>query len=360
MDLDKESIAKGSYRSLCSNEEIERIFNVSSASDFLLKVRADTAIDHMRIYRVFRHKMIKAGNNWNFSNYFDVKPFESYIKHLADDEYTQAQELTAGFVFCENPNGSIEKTDFGNIITVSESLRYFLYFMNIAFLDFDNMEVPIEVKGAAIKIAIRTMLQSEAVDFDMDPRGKVPEEIHDAAKYHTDRQLEFIIGHEFAHHFLGHLDNANLIEGKYLSAINSDDITHKFFSYAQKEELDADINAIERPMYTPDMKVDLINRALFFFVYLDIYESVKEQIMPSMGHIKSHPNPIDRFKHLHNHFKNEVEFDSENLDNLLKWSEKYKESLSEDVALNIESYESYGSMYLAQWRGKVLVDRVDY
>jgi len=44
----------------------------------------------------------------------------------------------------------------------------------------------------------------------------------------------------------------------------------------------------------------------------------------------------------------------------LKWSEKYKESLSEDVALNIESYESYGSMYLAQWRGKVLVDRVDY
>ena len=358
--MDQEIIAKGFYMSLCSHEEIERIFNVSSASDHLLKIRADATVDHIRIYRVFRQRMIDAGESWCFNDYFDSKPFGNYIEHLVDEDYTQAKELTAGFVFCNKPNGQIEKTEFGNVITISESLRYFLYFMNLAILDYGDTDVPQDVRSAAMKIAIRTMLQSEALDFDLDPRGEVPKEVHDSAQYHTDRQLEFVIGHEFAHHFLGHLNDSKLIEGEYLSAQELGEKTHKFFSYAQQDELDADIHAIERPIYTPDMREDLINRALFFFLYLHIYQGVKEQIMPSMGWAKTHPEPIDRFHHMYNHFKDDIELDEENLKNLLKLSDVYKESLVEDVAINFESYEFYGSIYLAQWRGKVLIDRVDF
>jgi hypothetical protein len=360
MDMDQETIAKGFYMSLCSHEEIERIFNVSSASDYLLKIRADATIDHVRIYRVFRQRMADAGENWRFNDYFDTSPFKNYVEYLADEDYTAAQELTAGFVFCNKPNGQIEKTEFGNIITISESLRYFLYFMNLAILDHGDAEVPQDVRSAAIKIAIRTMLQSETLDFDLDPRGEIPKQVHDNTQYHTDRQLEFIVGHEFAHHFLGHLNDSNLIEGTYLSAQELGEKTHKFFSYAQQDELDADISAIERPVYTPDMRADLVNRALFFFVYLHIYQGVKDQIMPSMGGAKSHPDPIDRFHHMYNHFKDSVELDEENLKSLLELSDIYKKSLVEDVALNFESYESYGSIYLAQWRGKVLIDRVDF
>lgn len=358
--MDQETIAKGFYMSLCNSEEIERIFNVTSASDHLLKIRADATVEHTRIYRVFRQRMINAGDSWCFNDYFDTAPFENYIKQLADEDYTEANELTAGFVFCNKPNGLIEKTEFGNVITISESLRYFLYFMNLAILDHGDTKVPQDVRSAAIKIAIRTMLQSEALDFDLDPRGEVPQEVHDNAQYHTDRQLEFIIGHEFAHHFLGHLNGSSLVEGGYLSSQELGEPTHKFFSYAQQDELDADINAIERPIYTPDMRTDLVNRALFFFVYLHIYQGVKEQIMPSMGGVRTHPDPIDRFHYMYNHFKNEVELDDDNLKDLLKLSELYKDSLSEDVALNFESYENYGSIYLGQWRGKILVDRVDF
>lgn len=93
---------------------------------------------------------------------------------------------------------------------------------------------------------------------------------------------------------------------------------------------------------------------------MPIYQGVKDPIMPSMGRAKTHPNPIDRFHHMYNHFKNEVELDEDNLKELLKLSDMYQESLSEDVALNFESYEFYGSIYLAQWRGKVLVDRMDF
>ncbi|WP_417666949.1 hypothetical protein [Pseudidiomarina sp.] len=358
--MDQETIAKGFYMSLCSRDEIERIFNVSSASDYLLKIRADATVNHVRIYRVFMRTMADAGENWCFNDYFDTKPLENYVEHLADEDYAEAKELTAGFVFCDKPNGQIEKTEFGNIITISESLRYFLYFMNLAILDHGDAEVPQAVRSAAIKIAIRTMLQSEALDFELDPRGEIPKQVHDNVQYHTNRQLEFIVGHEFAHYFLGHLNDANLIEDTYLSVREMGEKPHKFFSYAQQDELDADINAIERPIYTPDMRADLVNRALFFFVYLHIYQGVKDQISPSVGRAKSHPEPIDRFHHMYNHFKDSVELDEDNLKSLLELGDIYKESLVEDVALNFESYESYGSIYLAQWRGKVLIDRVDF
>ncbi len=358
--MNQEAIAKGFYMSLCSREEIERIFNVSSASDYLLKIRADAAVDHVRIHRVFRRRMTDAGESWCFNDYFDTKPFENYVEHLVDEDYTAANELTAGFVFCDKPNGQIEKTEFGNIITISESLRHFLYFMNLAILDHGDAEVPQDVRSAAIKIAIRTMLQSEALDFDLDPRGEIPRQLHDSVQYHTDRQLEFIIGHEFSHHFLGHLNDSKLVDGTYLSVQQLGEKTHKFFSYAQQDELDADISAIERPVYTPDMRTDLVNRALFFFVYLHIYQGVRAQMIPSMGGVKTHPDPIDRFHYMYNHFKNSVDLDEENLKSLLGLSDIYKESLVEDVALNFESYESYGSIYLAQWHKKVLIDRVDF
>lgn len=358
--MDQETIAKGFYMSLCSHEEIERIFNVSTASDYLLKIRAEATVEHIRIYRVFRRRMADAGESWCFNDYFDFTPFENYIEHLADKDYTEAKNVTAGFVFCNKPNGQIEKTEFGNIITISESLRYFLYFMNLAILDHGDIEVPQDVRCAAMKIAIRTMLQSEALDFDLDPRGEVPKEVHDSVQYHTDRQLEFVIGHEFAHHFLGHLNDSNLVKGEYLSAQELGEKNHKFFSPAQQEEFDADICAIERPVYTPDMRADIINRALFFFVYLHIYQGVKEQLMPSVGRAKTHPDPLDRFHHMYNHFKDYVKLDEDNLKSLLKLSDIYKDSLVEDVALNFDSYEFYGSIYLAQWRGKVLIDRMDF
>lgn len=356
--MDKE-IEKFFYMPACNHEEIERIFNVKSASDYLLKIRADAVADHMRIYRIFRRRVAIAGDRWNFSDHFDKRPFNNYIKYLPESDRIEARELTAGFVFCNSPNGQIEKTEFGNIITVSESLRYFLYFMNLAILD-HGRDVPEEVRLAAIKIAIRTMLQSEALDFELDPRGRIPKKIRKSVQYHTDQQLEFIIGHEFAHHFLGHLDSSNLIEGTYLSSQELESKTHKFFSYAQQDELDADINAIERPNYPPIKRADIINRALLFFIYLDIYQSVKDQIMPSPGRAKTHPDPIDRFHHMYNHFKQEVKLDKKNLETLIELSNFHKSLLTEDVALNYESYETYGSVYLAQWRGRVLIDRVDY
>jgi len=256
--------------SLCDADEIERIFNVSSADDYLLKLRANATVEHIRIYRVFLSRKRKHRGEWSFSKYFDMAPFDNYINHLSDDDYTTAEKLSAGFVFCNSPNGRIIKTEFGNIITISESLRYFIYFMNLACLDFEESDLPGDVRAAAIKIAIRTMLQTEALDFDIDPRGEIPEPVDKECQYHTDRQLEFVIGHEYSHHFLGHLDNGKLIDESMMATLDSQEFKHKTYSYLQQDEFAADIDAIERPIYSLEEREDMLNRALFFFVYLDI------------------------------------------------------------------------------------------
>jgi hypothetical protein len=58
------------------------------------------------------------------------------------------------------------------------------------------------------------------------------------------------------------------------------------------------------------------------------------------------------------------DFNTDQIEAALNRAKKYKEWLCEDIAVNIEIYEFYGSMYLdepnTKWRGKELIDRVDY
>jgi len=350
----------GFYNTLCNADEIARILTPKTAQDYLLKLRANATVEHVRIFRVLRSRMIEYGDAWNFTASFDQSPFENYKTLLTDQDREAVHGVACGFVFCNEPNGRIIKTDFGNVITLSLSLRYFLRFMNLAFLHFNETGIPGDVRGAAIKIALRTMLQSEALDFDLDPRGDIPTEIAQDLDYHTDLQLQFVVGHEFSHYFLGHLDSRNVVDDPFLTGLDSSRPAHRVFSYAQQEELDADIDAIQRPLLDTRERSDLLNRALFFFAYLDIFQAVREQISPSPSHHRTHPSPIDRIHNLLDKFQGQIEIDEHNIANLLRSAKQIKLQLIEDVALNIDSYELYGSIYLGSWHTKKLVDRVDY
>ncbi|MDX9815099.1 MAG: hypothetical protein RBS91_10610, partial [Sulfurimonadaceae bacterium] len=274
-------------------------------------------------------------------------------------DYENIEKITYGYIFCDDPNGRILKTDYGNIVTISESLKYFLYFMNLCFLTFNDIEVPNDVKHAALLIAIRTMLQTESLDFELDPRGIIPDKLEKQLIEYTNLQLEFIVGHEFSHHFLNHLENASIVEKSMFE--RDCEIYEKVYTYNQMQEFEADIDAIKRPIFSDEMRKNFVNRALFFFAYFEIYNSVKEQIFPSGNRIKSHPEPMDRFNKIKQEFHSLFDKDElENIDNLLKFVDFYKIELQEDVSINIERYEFYGSIYLGSWRGKPLVDRVDY
>jgi len=61
-DIDFERIQ---YFPICNQQEIERILNIRNAQDYLLKLRANTIVDHMRLFRVYRNKAITNEKNWS-------------------------------------------------------------------------------------------------------------------------------------------------------------------------------------------------------------------------------------------------------------------------------------------------------
>lgn len=56
--MDELEIQKTFFHPICNKSEIDRIFNVQCAADHLLKLRAETIVDHMRLYRVYRNKAL--------------------------------------------------------------------------------------------------------------------------------------------------------------------------------------------------------------------------------------------------------------------------------------------------------------
>lgn len=351
------------YRTFCNEGEINRILAVNSAEAYLLKTRADAVVDNPRIHRVILQRKKKSKEMWNFTNHFSKDEFNYCLDLLSKDDRLELSNVPMGFTFTKEPNGACMSSDFGNIIVVSEALKYFFFYMNLCFIRFDAGEVPTDVGIEALTIALRTMLLTESLDFDLDPRGEIPKEIELENNETVKKQIQFVISHEFAHHLLGHLDKRSIVERNVLSSTNSENAqgVYKFYTNTQKQEFEADIEAIARLQFHNQWELEeMVQNAIMFFIYIDVYERVRNQIFPPFGNSSTHPDPIDRIWNLYDAYSHRVNFNKSTVEKALNFADTIKQYLEEDVAVNIEKYETYGSLYLEQWRGKVLVDRIDY
>ena len=354
------------YRPFCNAEEIERIYNVQNTEDYLLKMRADEIADHVRLYRVMRRRIQKNSSSWNFTEHFSKKEFTNYLSNISLNLRKELKKITKGFVFSNEPNGNIIKTDYGKIIIISESLQYFLYYMNLFFLECFPQEVPDTVRVAALRIAIRIMLKKEAMDFELDPRGIIPKEIDKLLKLYTREQIEFVIGHEYAHYYLNHFDDKNIIEKSLFSNLKNDEEisdnihTHKFYTHFQEEEFDADLNSLLTPNYSRAKLSRKVDKAILFFIYLSIYEEI-EKYFYAPSAIKTHPSSEDRLKHILEKTASKILIDDKSIKQYFTKLNITKNFINEDVSVHDdEIYGFYGSLYLDSWRGPVLRDRIDY
>lgn len=233
-------------------------------------------------------------------------------------------------------------------------------------MDFGN-RVPMHVRLNSIKIALRVMLQTEALDFLMDPRGIIPKDIQKRIYSTVPFQMQFIAGHEYSHYILNHISDNKTTERHILKAIFSSQDDYKpikIYSTSQKDEFDADVASLNLPKYSTIEKKIVFESALLWFACLDLYEAVHNYIFPPIGY-QTHPPARDRYLNLLDKVKIEWEFNSNYwVKEIPKMIDSYKEIFIEDVSYNIEHYEFYGSMYLdkpnTKWRGKELIDRVDY
>lgn len=361
------NIEKMFFRPVCNEAEIERVFNVMDAKDHLLHLRAKTIVDHMRLYRVYRYKALRNESSWSLESSFDDEHYKAVLKKLPSDERLKCDEVTYGDVFSNDPNGMIFKTPFGPVTTISESLQFFLKFAHLAILEFKS-EVPGHVKFNALRIAIRVMLKTEAMDFYMDPRGILPKDIAKDIHAPIPLQKQFIAGHEFAHHLLEHLSDKNVREQPIFFAISSSDKDYrpeKIYNASQQHEFEADVQSILLPNYSDQERSELLGAALLWFACLELYEAVSETMSPqSATAYLTHPSARARYDNLLTRIPTPKGFDTKSWKEFPKFLNQLKKELLEDVSLNFEAYEMEGSIYLDKpdtlWRGKELIDRVDY
>lgn len=355
------------YHPVCIQAEIDRIFNVKNGSDHLLKLRGDTLVDNMRLFRVYRNKALSDEKNWSLEKSFDDDHYKKALEKLPPNERNYCQHVTFGDIFSNDPNGMIFNTEFGVITTISDSLKFFLKFCHLAILDFES-DVPMHIRFNSLRIAIRTMLKTEAMDFLMDPRGIIPKDVVSAIHAPINLQMQFIAGHEFAHFILGHLNKNNIVEQPIFHAISDKDEDYKpekVFNNSQKNEFEADLQAILLPNYSDREQAELLHAALLWFGCLELYQTASDVMFPqSPWGYKSHPSARDRYENLLTNIPIPKSFELSAWNNFHELIDQLTKAVQEDISLNFDAYERYGSAYLdkpnTKWRGKELIDRVDY
>jgi len=366
-DMNEIEMQKMFFHPVCNKDEIERIFNVANATDYLLKLRAETIVDHMRLFRVYRNKALARPDGWSLEQSFDIGHFQNFLNRVSSHIRNKCHPVTFGNMFSNDPNGTIFASSFGPIITISESLSFFLKFAHLALLDFEST-LPMHVRFNALRIAIRVMLKTEAMDFLMDPRGIVPEDVGEAIHAPIPLQMEFIAGHEFAHYVLDHISSHAVADKPIFHAITDRDKEYKpvpVYFNSQQQELDADAQAILLVENDPQHRVELLDAALLWFGCLDLHETVEDVMYPqSPWKPCSHPTARQRFENLLSHIPTPDGYDLSRWKIFLKTTDTLKPSLIEDVSANMDAYEMYGSAYLdepnTEWRGPALIDRKDY
>lgn len=347
-------LSLSAYFNFCANHELIAIKNPNSPMDLLLRERADAIANNPRLTRLYISRRNKNKSDWTLTSEFDDKPFTGYKKKLPDHLRTKCDGIPAGFAFTEEPNGVCKSTPLGNIIYVSESLRYFLYYMN-TFLT--GLDLNFTDRFHAFLIAVRMMMLTEALDFESDTRGDLPIAIHKRMLRIVKYQMNFVIGHEYAHHLLGHVGTLSSSKSNIHGIEDA-----VILNYKQVEELQADYESINSARYSESEKSNVINGALIFFLGLHMYELVKDYYSPSNTSFKTHPEPLQRMWKLQEMFGSiKSVYSKGGLQTLLDELDGFKKYLLEEfLPFHVDAFETTGSVFLPSYRKETLIDRFDY
>ena len=268
--------------------------------------------------------------------YFSSDAYDSFKLMLGSNDYAKCKNVACGNIYDNNANGLIFSSPFGILSTYSVSLRYFSIYGNLALGGF-NQQVPWHIRLNAMRIACRVMLNTEAQDFVFDPRGIIPKDIMDDLK--TEWRLN------------------NLFLADYRKIMG--------YTISQKHEFAADLAALNLVELSDEKYSVYYSAALNWFAILAVYEGVEDSISPPMGFNQTHPGAIARYTNLLNNARRPKDFDEKlYIETLPELISNWREVMINDAAEHIDMYEMYGSVYLDKpntaWRGRELIDRVDY
>jgi hypothetical protein len=352
------------YYPLCNKEEIKRIMHIQDAQDYLLKFTAEQILENIRLYKVFISLRKTTLEHWSLEKNYtgSYYKFYGYYSELPERERKICENVPIGLIHMSEANGHCVKSPYGNIIVISYALEHFLYYMNL-FHYSNQYEFPFEDAFQSYLIGVRIMMGFESLDFELAPRGELPKEIEEVIKRRVHWQIQFIIGHEYAHHYLNHLNDAKLSLIKY--SVNSSDAKTNLhiFNYSQQNELDADYNSIVKPLFLDDSddRDEIANASFLFFILLDVYEATAHYMFPPGGSVPSHPNPLDRLWVLRNRLDKNIGMSEDQLLDFINFYKSFKEKILQDyLPFNIDYIETYGALYLPSFKKDFKFDHLDF
>jgi hypothetical protein len=331
------------FYSLCTKDEIERIFHPKDAKDYLLKLRSAQVRDNIRLFRVFISLKEKKGNEWSFERYFDTDYFEDYLSWLPLNLRSKCEKLNYGSIELTTARAVCMPSPFGNLVVVSYALKYYLFYMN-SFINGRFLDIDSDVRFRSLILAIRILMGSESIDFLVDDRGSFGEKVDKILDDYVIWQLLFIAGHEFAHHYLGHVGKGGLSEVKLFNDNKSD----RIYNYSQLHEFEADRNSIlSVDSEIEYCKSELTDAAILFFAGLEMFECVKNYFSPTVRSQETHPSAWERLASIWDNCKEHSRYSEFEIESMLKFLTSAKEELvREYLPFHPESFETYGSVYL--------------
>ena len=362
-----DDVLKIMVRGFCTEEEREREGHPKDCNDYLLRLRAVFIADHTRIWRVFLHLRRMLGNDWSLEKYFSSDAYDCFKSMLSTGNHDKCNNVACGNIYDNNANGLIFSSPFGVLSTYSVSLRYFSIYANLAIGGFE-IKVPEHVRINAMRIACRVMLNTEAQDFMFDPRGIIPKDIMEVLQSEWKWHSVFLAGHELSHFILKHVKEEDKEEVGFLKPHFKNDTDYRKingYRIDQLHEFDADLSALNLVELSEEEYSFYYSAAMNWFSILAIYEGVEDSICPPAGNNQTHPGAIARYTNLLDKARRPKDFDAKlYYETLPELVSSWRDIMIRDVSERIDIYEMYGSIYLDKpntlWRGKELIDRVDY
>lgn len=341
------------YLEFCTESEARRILNVKNAHDYLLKRRADAIADSPRLIRQISYRKSEwesRSRAWSLTNYYNTLNAESkeYIRSLPRRGQRLFSSLPYGRVPLLQPNGLCFRSLVGDIVMVSDTLHYFLYFSTLANLG-TFYDLTLEQRAHAFLIALRIMNGVESLDFDMDPREKLPAKLKSEVLQDVSWMVQFTFAHEFAHFTLGHLDAT--------PAENEHEIT-----FAHNLEYEADAQAVCLHGINSYRAGKLAWAAHQVFLAFHAIERVgrARKDFPDFSLSKTHPGPVDRIKAIQDLKVRNNSANQDILDDAIAATDDLVDTVLDWIEGDDRCLSFYGSVYMPGFSVGKAVDRIDF
>lgn len=346
------------FVAFCARSEILRLRAINNAHDYLLRMRAVAIVDSPRTVRVMRKRREvyeTTGRPWALTHYYHSldKFHKTYIDSLPRAQAKKLKSVPSGLLPITEANAACVASLVGEVVVVSESLYHFYYFMTIAVFG-KNFEIATVDRANALLIAYRLMNQSEALDFDLDPRGTLPPKTEARLQALVFDQMQFTFGHEYAHYLCGHTSTTSVsLPGNQAAAR----------SFAYDLEFEADIQAINLVRQTPSAAERVAHGGMFALIFLDLLYRLKGRHgLRPLPVSETHPAPIERLWALHRTLSSRSPMSSTAIEHSLSVCTQLVDAFSKllEASLRADLLTFYGSVYLPSYTEKRKIDRIDF